>query len=89
MRQAPSPSTGQSYGLARGCRVWGLARSTVSWQRYERATRRARRGPLGEPYPRIEQVGLLLASVARQEARDSASSAASMVQAGWSERRAS
>jgi putative transposase len=47
MRQAPSPSTGQSYGLARGCRVWGLARSTVSWQRHARATRRARRGPLG------------------------------------------
>jgi hypothetical protein len=47
MRQAPAPVPGQPYGLARGCRVGGVARSTVSWQRYERATRRARRGPLG------------------------------------------
>src|SRR5512145_1551475 len=47
MSQAPSPSTGKPYGLARGCRVWGVARSTVYWQRHERAPLRARRGPLG------------------------------------------
>src|SRR5215468_4351041 len=47
MSQAPSPSTGQPYGLARVCRVWGVARSTVYWQRHERATLSGRRGPLG------------------------------------------
>jgi putative transposase len=47
MSQATSPSTGQPSGLARVCRVWGVARSTVSWPRHERTTRRARRGPLG------------------------------------------
>jgi hypothetical protein len=29
MSQAPSPSTGKPYGLARVCRVWSIARSTV------------------------------------------------------------
>jgi len=38
MSQATSPSTGKPYGLARVCRLWGVARSTVSWQRHERAT---------------------------------------------------
>jgi hypothetical protein len=47
MRQAPSPSTDQPYGLARVCRVWGLARSTLSWPRHARARPAARRGPLG------------------------------------------
>lgn len=47
MSQAPSPSTGQPYGLARVCRVWGIARSTVYWQRREPARPAARRGPLG------------------------------------------
>ena len=47
MSQATSPSTGQPYGLARVCRVWSVARSTVSWQRHERATHSAQRGPLG------------------------------------------
>jgi hypothetical protein len=47
MRQAPAPSTGQPYGLARVCRVWGGARSTVSWQRHERAPLSGRRGPRG------------------------------------------
>ena len=47
MSQATSPSTGQPYGLARVCRVWGVARSTVYWQRHERAALSARRGPLG------------------------------------------
>jgi putative transposase len=47
MRQATSPSMGQPDDLARVCRVWGVARSTVSWQRHERATLRGRRGPLG------------------------------------------
>jgi hypothetical protein len=47
MSQATSPSTGQPSGLARVCRVWGVARSTVDWQRHERAPLRARRGSLG------------------------------------------
>jgi putative transposase len=55
MSPATSPSTGQSYGLARVCRVWDVARSTVYWQRHERATLRARRGPLG-PCPDAELV---------------------------------
>jgi hypothetical protein len=29
MSQATPPSTGQPYGLARICRVWGIARSTL------------------------------------------------------------
>ena len=47
MSQATSPSTSKPYGLARVCRAWGLARSTVYWQRHERATLSGRRGPLG------------------------------------------
>jgi putative transposase len=47
MSQAISPSTGKPYGLARICRVWGIARSTIYWQRHERAPSGARRGPLG------------------------------------------
>jgi putative transposase len=47
MSQATSPSTGKPYGLARVCRVWGLARSTVYWQRHASSTPGARRGPLG------------------------------------------
>src|SRR4029453_5440004 len=35
MSQATSPSSGKPYGLARVCRVWSLARSTVYWQRHE------------------------------------------------------
>ncbi len=41
MGQATSPSTGIHYGLARVCRVWGVARSTVYWQRQERRRLRA------------------------------------------------
>ena len=44
---ATSPSTGTPSGLARVCRMGGIARSTVSWQRHERPPRGARRGPLG------------------------------------------
>ena len=47
MSQAPSPSTGKPYGLARVCRVWGVARSTLSWQRHASSAPGARRGPLG------------------------------------------
>ena len=47
MSQATSPSTGQPYGLARICRVWGIARSTLYWQRRAPAPRGTRRGPLG------------------------------------------
>jgi putative transposase len=47
MSQATSPSTGRNYGLARVCRTWGVARSTVYWQRQEHATRGRRPGPRG------------------------------------------
>src|ERR671938_141381 len=47
MSQATSPSTAKPYGLARVCRVWGIARSTIYWQRHECAKPAARRGPLG------------------------------------------
>jgi putative transposase len=47
MSQATSPSTDKPYGLARVCRVWGIARSTIYGQRHERARPAARRGPLG------------------------------------------
>src|SRR5262249_30990653 len=47
MSQATSSSTGKPYGLARVCRVWGIARSTLSWQRHEHTMPDARRGPLG------------------------------------------
>jgi putative transposase len=47
MSQATSPSTGKPYGLARVCRAWGLARSTVYWQRHASWASGARRGPVG------------------------------------------
>jgi putative transposase len=47
MSQAPSPSTGKPYGLARVCRVWGVARSTIYWQRHASSAPGARRGPVG------------------------------------------
>ena len=47
MSQATSPSTGKSYGLARVCRVWGIARSTVYWQQRASSAPRARRGSVG------------------------------------------
>jgi hypothetical protein len=47
MSQATSPSTAKPYGLARVWRVWGIARSTVYWQRHERTWPPTRRGPLG------------------------------------------
>jgi putative transposase len=55
MSQATSPSTGQSYGLARVCRVWGVARSTLYWQRQASSAPSARRGPVG-PCPDDELV---------------------------------
>ena len=47
MSQVTSPSTGKPYGLARVCRVWGIARSTVYWQWHERLPLGARRAPQG------------------------------------------
>jgi putative transposase len=47
MSQAPSPSTGKPYGLARFCRVWGVARSTLYWQRQASSAPGARQGPVG------------------------------------------
>jgi putative transposase len=55
MSQAISPSTGKSYGLARVCRVWQVARSTVYWHRHAPAEPGARRGPVG-PCPDDELV---------------------------------
>jgi putative transposase len=47
MSQATSPSTGKPYGLARGCRVWQVARSPVYWHRHTPAEPGTRRGPVG------------------------------------------
>src|SRR4029434_8518738 len=47
MRQATSSSTGKPYGLARVCRVWQLARSTVYWHRHTPAEPGTRRGAVG------------------------------------------
>lgn len=47
MRQAPSPSTGPPYGLARVCRVGQVARSTVYGHRHTPAEPGTRRGPGG------------------------------------------
>lgn len=55
MSQATSPSTGKPYGLARVCRVWQIARSTVYWHRHAPAEPGARRGPVG-PCPDDELV---------------------------------
>ena len=55
MSQAASPSTGKPYGLARVCRVWQVARSTVYWHRHAPAEPGARRGPVG-PCPDDELV---------------------------------
>ena len=55
MSQAASPSTDKPYGLARVCRVWQVARSTVYWHRHAPAEPGARRGPVG-PCPDDELV---------------------------------
>lgn len=47
MSQAASPSTGNPYGLARVCRVWGVARSSVYWHRHALTEPGTRRGPVG------------------------------------------
>ena len=47
MSQTASPSAGKPYGLARVCRVWGLPRSTVYWQRQQQKGPGCRRGPQG------------------------------------------
>lgn len=49
MSQTVSPGTGKQYSLARVCRVWGMPRSTVYWQRHRTASDgpRKRPGPLG------------------------------------------
>jgi putative transposase len=47
MSQATSASTGKPYGLTRVCRVWGIARSPVYWQRHASSAPGARRGPVG------------------------------------------
>jgi putative transposase len=47
MGQATSPSTGIRDGLARGYRVWGIARSPVYWQRQEPRAAGRRPSPLG------------------------------------------
>jgi len=48
MGEAVSPSANRTYGLARVCRVWQVARSTIYHRRNRPADRRARRpGPIG------------------------------------------
>jgi putative transposase len=47
LSQATSPSTKICYGLARVCRVWGVARSTIYGQRRESRVTGRRPGPLG------------------------------------------
>jgi putative transposase len=47
MSQALSPSSGKRYGLARTCRVWQVARSTVYHQRQSPCAPRRRPGPQG------------------------------------------
>ena len=47
MSRTISISTGKAYGLARVCRVWGLSRSTVYWQRQQPKGSGRRRGPQG------------------------------------------
>ncbi len=48
MSQALSLSTGRRYGLARVCRVWAMARSTVYSRRHDaRQSPSVRRGPIG------------------------------------------
>ena len=47
MSQATSPSAGTRYGMARVCRVWGIARSTLYWQRHEHVGTETRPGPRG------------------------------------------
>lgn len=47
MSQAISPSSGKRYGLARVCRVWGIARSTLYWHRHAPTEPGTRRGPVG------------------------------------------
>jgi putative transposase len=56
MSQALSPSTGKRYGLARTCRVWRVARSTVYWRRQDPAESRRRPGPNG-PCPDDDLIG--------------------------------
>jgi putative transposase len=46
MRQATSPSPGIRDGLARVCRVWGIARSPVYWPRQEPRVTGRHPGPL-------------------------------------------
>jgi len=47
MSQAISPSCGKRYGLARVCRVWGIARSTIYWHRHAPTEPGTRPGPVG------------------------------------------
>ena len=48
MSETVSPSANRAYGLARVCRVWQVARSTIYHQRNLPADRQARRpGPIG------------------------------------------
>ena len=47
MSRATSPSTARRYGLARVCRTWRVARSTIYWQRA-----RAALPPEQRPAPR-------------------------------------
>jgi putative transposase len=56
MSQALAPSTGKRSGLARTCRVWRVARSTVYGRRQDPAESRRRPGPNG-PCPDDDLIG--------------------------------
>ena len=45
MSRCVSASTGQCYGVSRVCRVWGIARSTLYWQRHHADDQRPKRRP--------------------------------------------
>ena len=47
MSRTSSAFTGKPFGVARVCRVWDMARSTVYWQRQPSRLEHRRRGPRG------------------------------------------
>ncbi len=47
MSQVISAGTGERYGLARVCRIWDIARSSVYYRRHPQPMENRRPGPLG------------------------------------------
>ncbi len=63
MSLAVSPSSGQPYGVARVCRVWGTARATLYRHRLPPRPEPRRRGPVG-PMPDAALLGAIRATLA-------------------------